>query len=537
MQRMTQQIAMACVALLACGTLCGQTPKSKPAGTLAQRIELVMNRPEFAHALFGVEVYSLDSDKILYEHNRGKLFVPGSTTKTVTEGTALELLGADYRFHTKVYRTGEVASDGTLTGDVILVASGDPNLSGRIQPDGTLAFQNSDHSYAADMLDARVVPGNPLGVMDELAKQIASRGIHKIRGRVIVDVSLFPEGTHEAGTGVVVSPVAVNDNVLDVTITPGAHAGDAATIQVSPETSYAHIVNRVTTGKSDSERQVDWSNDDMASDGTHTVVLQGSVPAGKPASLLPYAVPSPSRFAGVTLTEALEKAGVSVESVANESAPDFQALAKSYVPGNLVAEHISPPLSEEIKVTLKVSQNLHATMTPYILGAVLAHRHADADQAGLDLEHGFLEKAGLDLTQASQAEGAGGPGAFFTPDFMVHYLAYLSRQKNFNVFYRALPVLGRDGTLYNLLTDSPAAGHVHAKTGTFAEYDALNHTLMVTGKGLVGYVDTADGRHLIVAAYVNNVSIPPNFEAAEKVGNALAEIAAAAHDAPSEPPR
>ncbi|MGH9709493.1 MAG: D-alanyl-D-alanine carboxypeptidase/D-alanyl-D-alanine endopeptidase, partial [Candidatus Acidiferrales bacterium] len=378
------------------------------------------------------------------------------------------------------------------------------------------------------------VPGNPLGVMDELAKQIASHGIRKIHGRVLVDTSLFPEGTHEAGTGVVVSPVAVNDNVIDVTITPGAQAGDAAAIQVSPETSYARIVNHVTTGKAGSERQLDWGKDELASDGTHTVALEGSVPPGKPASLLPYAVPTPSRFAEVVLTEALEKAGVSVPSSANV-APDFQSLAKSYVPANLVAEHVSPPLSEEIKVTLKVSQNLHATMTPYILGAVLANRHADADQAGLDLEHGFLEKAGLDLTQASQAEGAGGPGAFFTPDFMVHYLAYMSRQKNFAVFYRALPILGRDGTLYNLLTDSPAAGHVHAKTGTFAEYDALNHTLMVTGKGLVGYVDTPDGRRLIVAAYVNNVSIPPNFEAAEKVGNALAEIAVAAHGAPAGP--
>ncbi|HKV27796.1 MAG TPA: D-alanyl-D-alanine carboxypeptidase/D-alanyl-D-alanine-endopeptidase [Candidatus Acidoferrales bacterium] len=536
MQRMTQYISVACFGLLACTALCGQTPTSAVTNTLTQRIEQVMDRPQFAHAIFGVEIYSLDSDKILYEHNSGKLFVPGSTTKTVTEGAALELLGADYRFHTRVYRTGALASDGTLDGDLILVASGDPNLSGRIQSDGVLAFENSDHSYAADMLDARAVPGDPLAVIDDLAKQIASRGIHKIRGRVLVDASLFPEGTHEAGTGVVVSPVAVNDNVLDVTITPGAHAGDPAMIQVSPDTSYAHIVNHVTTNKPDSERQLDWGKDEMAGDGAHTVVLEGSVPAGKPASLLPYAVSSPSRFAEVTLTEALRKAGVNVASGAN-AAPDFQALAKSYLPQNLVAEHISPPLSQEIKITLKVSQNLHATMTPYILGAILAGHHGDADQAGLDLEHGFLEKAGLDLTQASQAEGAGGPGAFFTPDFMVHYLTYMSRQKNFDVFYRALPILGRDGTLYNLLTDSPAAGHVHAKTGTFAEYDALNHTLMVTGKGLVGYVDTADGRHLIVAAYVNNVSIPPNFEAAEKVGNALAEIAAAAYDAPAPPER
>jgi len=118
---------------------------------------------------------------------------------------------------------------------------------------------------------------------------------------------------------------------------------------------------------------------------------------------------------------------------------------------------------------------------------------------------------------------------------MSHHFDAVLNDVNFDIFYRALPILGRDGTLYNLLPDSPAAGHVHAKTGTFAEYDALNHTLMVTGKGLAGYVDAADGSHLIVAAYVNNVSAPPNFEAVEKVGNALAEIAAAAYAAPAQP--
>ena len=64
----------------------------------------------------------------------------------LTEGTALSLLGPDYRFHTRVFRTGAIDASGTLEGDLILVAAGDPNLSNRIQPDGTLAFQNQDHA-------------------------------------------------------------------------------------------------------------------------------------------------------------------------------------------------------------------------------------------------------------------------------------------------------------------------------------------------------------------------------------------------------
>jgi D-alanyl-D-alanine carboxypeptidase len=84
---------------------------------------------------------------VVYKLNESKLFVPGSTTKLLSEGTMLEILGADYRFHTKIYRTGPIAKDGTLQGDLVLVASGDLDLSNRIQPEDTLTFEDEDHSY------------------------------------------------------------------------------------------------------------------------------------------------------------------------------------------------------------------------------------------------------------------------------------------------------------------------------------------------------------------------------------------------------
>src|ERR1043165_7536928 len=155
------------------------------AQSLAQRIQVIMDRPEFKHALFGIEFYSLDKNKVIYSINADKLFVPGSTTKLLTEGTALSLLGADYRFHTRIYRTGRIDEEGALDGDLILVASGDPNLSGRIKEDGTLAFENEDHSYDGDP-NTRAVPGDPLLVIRRLAQQVRDKGIRKIHGRVVV---------------------------------------------------------------------------------------------------------------------------------------------------------------------------------------------------------------------------------------------------------------------------------------------------------------------------------------------------------------
>jgi N-acyl-D-amino-acid deacylase len=527
------------------GLLVLTTALTWPAGALAQkdsalaaRIREITSRPEYKHASFGIEVYSLDEDKVLFTLHPEQLFTPGSTTKLLTEGTALELLGPDFRFHTRIYRNNAVAPDGTLQGDLIFVASGDPNLSGRIQPDGTLAFENQDHSYDGSP-DTRAVPGNPLLVINELAAQVAARGIKRIQGRVLVDATLFPEGEREGGTEVVISPVSINDNVVDLTISPGEKEGVPTTLMASPETPYVKFVNKITTGAADSKANLQPPDDVANPDGSRTVTLTGTFPLGKAPILYVYIIPQPSRFAQVVLVEALREKGIKVNNPSSDEMPDFKSLAASYTSENVVAEHVSPPLSEEVKVTLKVSQNLHASMTPFILGAVLAHKTKEIDQGGFDLERIFLEKGGLDLAGASQGDGAGGArSAYFTPDFMVHFLAFMSKQKDFPIFEKALPILGRDGTLAKIGAHSPAAGHVFAKTGTYASNNKLNKTLMLDGKGLAGYMTAPDSRRLAFAIYANRVSLPlDDPDAPQKiVGAALGEIATAIYTTPSDQP-
>src|SRR5262249_11633297 len=294
--------------------------------TLAHRIQNIMDRPEFRHALFGIEFYSLDTGKPIYTFNADKLFTPGSTTKLLTEGRAVGLLGADYRCRTRVYRTGPVDSEGTLDGDLVLVASGDPNLSGRINLDNTLAFENEDHSYDGDP-NTRAVPGDPLLVIRRLAQQVADQKIQKIRGRVIVDISLFREGARELGTGVVMSPIVVNDNIVDVTIGPGAAEGAPVIFKQSPATSYVTFVNRAITATADSEPEIRWTGDTRNPDGTHRVTISGNFPAGKPAILFKYSVPEPSRFAETVLLEALREKGITIEGGTLGEPRDFARLA------------------------------------------------------------------------------------------------------------------------------------------------------------------------------------------------------------------
>jgi D-alanyl-D-alanine carboxypeptidase/D-alanyl-D-alanine-endopeptidase (penicillin-binding protein 4) len=496
---------------------------------LAAKIAEINARPEFIHATFGVAAYDLDAKKQIFGLNAEQLFTPGSTTKLLTMGTALALLGADYRFHTPVYRTGRIEG-GVVKGDLVLVGAGDPNLSGRAQGD-TLGFSNEDHSYAGGGDSVAKAIGDPLAAMRDLGTQIVAKGIKQVDGRVLVDVSMFPQGERELGTGVTISPVVLNDNVVDLLIAPGASAGVAPTVRVSPDLALFKITNELTTGAPHSASTVHRM---FTRDSTRKITairLTGSYAADAKPIVMSVSVDDPADYTARALVAALRDRGVTVRGGAAGMHADFVRLSAGYGDSTRVAEHVSLPLAEEVKVTLKVSENLHASMMPYVVGALVGHvRGTGAEQAGFDAEHDFLTKAGLDLMAAAQGDGAGGaPGAFFSPSFMTQYLAYMATRPDTAQFRRALPILGRDGTLWNIEPQSAAAGKVFAKTGTFNLFDPLGRRTIVTGKGLAGYMTTSSGKHLAFAIYGNRIPFPPNYQgdAALLAGQALGEIAVA----------
>ncbi len=493
-----------------------------PQNTIANDVDAILKRPAMHASQLGVAFYDLDRGRMLYARDADKYFVAASTTKVLTEGTSLALLGPQYRFTTNVYRSGPVDS-GVLHGDVILRASGDPDLSNRISPDGTLAFENEDHAYGGSP-DTKAVPGDPLAVLRDFAKQIAARGIRSVSGRVIVDDSLFPDTTQELGTNTNVAPIAVNDNVVDVTITAGGKPGDPVNVAVSPVTAYVNFLNTATTGAPHSANTLAMPTDVEDSNGNRRVTISGSFPTDSRPILYAYPVPSARRFAEIAFTQALREAGVSVQQTPSATPADRGTLAGAYVTDNVIATHVSPPLSEDVKVTLKVSDNLHAAMMPYLWGALLAHDETDPQAAGFKLERDFLSRAGLNPLVFSQNDGEGA-NAFFQPSQIVRFLAYVRRQAYYNDLYRGLPVLGVDGTLFNIQTKAPGAGKIHAKTGTNGAGDMLNNRFFLTGKGLVGYMTSRSGRHIAFCLYLNNFAPSPNEDFMQTTGQVLGELA------------
>jgi D-alanyl-D-alanine carboxypeptidase/D-alanyl-D-alanine-endopeptidase (penicillin-binding protein 4) len=188
-------------------------------------------------------------------------------------------------------------------------------------------------------------------------------------------------------------------------------------------------------------------------------------------------------------------------------------------------EHVSPPLIEATKVVSKVSQNLHAEMLVPVIGAALrGARGRDAVKAGYSCAADLLTKWGLDTTGLFQGDACGASG-YCSPDFMCRLLVRVASSEMYEAFLYGLPVMGRDGTLWNIQPQSAAAGRIAAKTGTLSIDDRLRETVLFPSKALAGYVTTASGRHLAFTIYLNNFQRARRSEV--DPGQALGELAAA----------
>lgn len=492
---------------------------SEPAD-LGAAIDAIVERYGFRHSRFGVAIHALDDGTPRYERDAEFFFQGASTTKVPTVAAAMAALGADFRFRTTVRHTGELDAAGVLHGDLILVASGDPNLSARVQLDDTLAFRNIDHVLSG-MTGSAVVAGDPLLILRRLAAAVAEK-VKRIEGRVLVDIALFDEGFREPGTGVVLSPIVVNDNVIDLTARGGSAPGDPVHVTFAPVTRYCTFVMEAVTGEPGSAPALTVSAEERDESGGRIVRIGGTMPPGA-EQLYVHPVETPSVFARTLLIELLEERGVVIDANAttpNEGAPVAPAI---------LAEHVSPPFSQAAKIVLKVSQNLHAEMCSRLVGAYVAGaRGADAEKAGFAQLARYVDEIVTDTDGIVQGDGCGMYG-YYTPAFMCRLLRALAAQPTDTLFRAALPIIGRDGTTFNIVPEFAAAGHVFAKTGTHGFDDKLQPRAMVLAKGLAGYIEAASGATYVFATYVNQAALQPG-ETATRAGMMLGEVAAAAYD-------
>ena len=190
-------------------------------------------------------------------------------------GLALNALGADHRFITPVYRIGEVTPDGVLNGDLVLVANADLTLGGRNLPDGTLAFTNFDHTESNSLGSSILTDTDPLAGLKTLARQVAASGIKSVEGDVVVDDRLF-EHFRVPNGNVLITPVIVNDNLIDVTILP-TEPGQPASVDWRPKSAAFTVKSEVTTVAAGEPADVTL---EISPDDPTVGVVTGSIPVG-----------------------------------------------------------------------------------------------------------------------------------------------------------------------------------------------------------------------------------------------------------------
>ena len=393
--------------------------------------------------------------------------MPASNMKLFTTAAAMEKLGPNFVFRTTV--ESDVAPDPRgRVNDLSLVGRGDANIGSRVLPYNLKTERNS--------------PADE--VLRELADQVAARGVREVQGNLVADDSYFffepyshdwAEGDLQWGYAAPVTALAFNDNALFLHIQPAGAAGQKALVSLDPVGDYYQLNNVLdTTGPGTAEHvHVERAPGSMELD------VWGQVPLGSIVGDDTVAIENPPQLIGDLFLKLLESRGIKVRGrVLVRHLNRMEAASTAHplpaaAPRAVLAEHDSLPLREDIKLTNKVSQNLHAEM----LLRTLAHEEKNYGSltAGLDVLREFVAQAGIPADAYYFTDGSGlSRRALVAPEAVVKLLQYMARSPHFEAYYDSLPVAGVDGTLAERFVGSPAAGHIHAKTGTISHVNALS---------------------------------------------------------------
>jgi len=447
-------------------------PLAPEVAALAAEVDSALADPAFARASWGVVVQSLDNGQVLYRRNAERLFLPASNLKILTAAAALVRLGADFRYRTVVLARGARRTD-TLAGDLVVAGRGDPTL----------------------VLDTARGAPDPLGSLRPWADSLKARRIKVVRGRVAGDATPFTGPALgpgwawddlDADYSAPVGALQFNESVAYLIAVPGQAPGEPVRLGLLPQSAPLRVFTTATTAARDSgAAALRWSRTPFGD----SVSVTGSLPVGHDTVRLGLSVPDPTRYFETSLTEALAGRGV---AIAGES---VGGPAPAPAPDTLFV-WTSPPLSAVLPLFLKPSQNQIGETLLRTLGVEVAGvGSADSGRAVIGR---VLSDLGVPPDAYVLADGSGlSRYDFVAPDAVAQVLFALHARPDFQAFYDALPIAGVDGTLATRLRHTAAAGNAHAKTGSLTGVRALS-----------GYVETADGEHLLFVLLANNFTAP-----------------------------
>lgn len=416
----------------------------------AGRVRQALAEHEVPGARVGVAVVDLASGREVFARNAGQKFILASNAKLFSTAAALNLLGADYEFETRLMAGGEIAG-GVLRGDLILRGGGDPSIASRFQSDA---------------------PDLPL----QWAEKVAKAGIRTVRGDLVADDSFFdrewtapgwPEDQLTFWYCAPIGALSFQDNCVMMSATGAARNGEPPSVRVEPSFPGIEIANEARTAARG------WLA--FSTRGALTFVASGAVRAGTTQRRY-VTVGDPGMYLAHAFAHALREAGVEIQGRVRRASE-----AEEGREGRLLARTRSP-LLQSCEVANKRSHNFYAEQIFKTLGAETFGKGTFANGARAALR--FSRQAGIPAGQVELVDGSGlSRGNAATPAAVAKLLQFMHDSELGEAFRGTLAISGTDGTLRRRMGDANMRGRIVAKTGTLSGVSALS-----------GYAEASDGR-------------------------------------------
>jgi D-alanyl-D-alanine carboxypeptidase/D-alanyl-D-alanine-endopeptidase (penicillin-binding protein 4) len=399
----------------------------------------------FRHAgAIGIHVVEVGSGQTVFTYHGDEPRATASNTKLFTTAAALDALGPDYFFETRLLLRGRLAG-GVLAGDLGVVGAGDPNISGRASG------------------------GDPYAVFRGWARELQARGVRRVEGDVYLDGSLFeaqqihPDWPREQLATWYEAPVAAlsfNDNCILVRVLPGRHGGPAR-VETVPPLPLLQITNTARTTKSRRHNHL------VVTRQGERLIVAGQVWERAGPFDVWISVPDAVRYFGAALVAALAEEGIEVRG---------RPRPVTHLPGppwERVAVYRSS-LLDTIRIANKRSQNFYAESLIKLLGA---RRCGEGSwHQGVRAVSEFLAGLGVTAGTFTMVDGSGLSRADrFTPHQMTQLLQHMYHHRWASEFVQSLPYSGEsEASLHARMQQPPYRGNVYAKTGTIEGVSALS---------------------------------------------------------------